>query len=260
LKAILYTSVIIATICSFAPAANADLINRGNGLIYDTVLNITWLQDAGFMVTNNFGVPGQNAGRYTWDGTQAWIGAMNAANYLGYSNWRLPKTLPVNGSGFTMTSNGQPGFDGSYDLGFNVSAPGSAYPYSTASEMAYMYYVNLGNKGFFDTSGGLELGYSPEIKTSMINASGQTISFQNLSAYGYWSESDCPFWDNYAWVFNFGGGGQDGAFKGENPYPWLGWAVLDGDVAPVPERSTIALLGIGIIGLIAVKIRRLSCE
>ena len=57
--------------------AGAALIDRGNGLIYDDSLNITWLQNA-----NYAGV------------TMTWLEANNWANNLifqGYDDWRLPE-------------------------------------------------------------------------------------------------------------------------------------------------------------------------
>ncbi len=84
--------------------ASAALIDRGNGLIYDSDQDITWLQEA--------------SGIMNWYAAQEWIAAMNAANYKGYNNWRLPYTV-----------------NNPLLQGVNI----------TSSEMGYMYYVNLGN-------------------------------------------------------------------------------------------------------------------
>ena len=35
----------------FTSMANAALVNRGNGLVYDDVLNVTWLQNANYAAT-----------------------------------------------------------------------------------------------------------------------------------------------------------------------------------------------------------------
>ena len=76
-------------------SANASLVGRnldGNTATaeayYDTVLNVSWLADAGGALSP-----------MTWSQTQAWIASLNAQNggvgYLGVNGWRLP-TLHVN--------------------------------------------------------------------------------------------------------------------------------------------------------------------
>jgi hypothetical protein len=96
--------------------ANATLHDRGAGLIYDDVLDITWVQDA-----NHAG------GNMTWSNSTTW-----AANlvYSGYSDWRIP-TSDKNGDGRVV---------GYHD------------PYTTEeacrdNEYAYMYRYNLGGSG-----------------------------------------------------------------------------------------------------------------
>ena len=76
----------LSLVCS---SASADLFDRGGGLIYDDVLDITWLADANLASTNTFGLTGIGAdGALNWSTAQSWIAAMNAAAYLGYSDWR----------------------------------------------------------------------------------------------------------------------------------------------------------------------------
>lgn len=65
-------------IFSAANSANAILHDRGNGLIYDDILNITWMQNANYA-----------------DGTMKWEDAMILADNLvfaDYNDWRLPKS------------------------------------------------------------------------------------------------------------------------------------------------------------------------
>lgn len=101
-------------------SANAALVSRLNGqAVYDTDLNITWLTNANLAATNTFGLPtnvdlggipglvttggsyiyidhaGDTDGTMTWGGALHWVAAMNASNYLGYSDWRLPTTSDV---------------------------------------------------------------------------------------------------------------------------------------------------------------------
>src|ERR1035437_7528079 len=80
--------------------AQAALFDRGGGLIYDSDFNITWQQNANLAATNTFGVSGiSGSGAMTGGTANSWIAAMNAADYLGYSDWRLPTALNQDLSG-----------------------------------------------------------------------------------------------------------------------------------------------------------------
>src|SRR5258706_10071024 len=104
----------------------------------------------------------------------SWDDACSSAanlNFGGYSDWRLPTVRPANGSTFVygdLISAPSNGYSGLTDLGFNVASP--------QSEIGYMFYVNLGNTGFYDTAGNFQPGYNN------VN-SGQ---FVNLQQYFYW--------------------------------------------------------------------------
>jgi hypothetical protein len=77
--------------------AEAALIELGNGLIYDTTQNLTWLQDAMYTRTSGF----DTDGRMTYDEAVSW--ADNLV-YGGFDDWRLPRSerwrpgLPCGGS------------------------------------------------------------------------------------------------------------------------------------------------------------------
>jgi hypothetical protein len=101
-------------------AAQAALLDRGGGLIYDDDLNVTWLQQP-----------------YPY--AKEWSSAMFWVEYLAYydtvrnvvyTDWRLPK----------HTDTGAPGCDydiGGSDCGFNVD--------TATGELAHLFYDELGN-------------------------------------------------------------------------------------------------------------------
>lgn len=155
----------------FASAASAALVPKlGGAVVYDTDFNITWLADANLAASNTFGVSisnGNGPGAMTWDQAQSWVVAMNTANYLGYSDWRLP----------TTTDTGAPGCDLSYsgtDCGYN--------PALAASELAHLFFAELGNLSAYDTVGNSSDG-SSGVNWGVVN----TASFTNLLSYAYWS-------------------------------------------------------------------------
>jgi hypothetical protein len=91
-------------------SANAALYDRGNGLIYDDVMDITWLQDANYAQTSGYDVDG----KMTWANANTWAAGLS---YGGYDDWRLAS------AGDTPTG------------GYNV----------TTGELGHMFYNNLGN-------------------------------------------------------------------------------------------------------------------
>lgn len=199
------------------------------GGYYDTALNITWLANANV------------AGFVTWSTANSWAAGLNLN---GITGWQLPTTGPVNGSSFNYNSS----YDGSTDRGYNISAPGSAYPGSTGSEMAHMFYVTLGDKAYFDTLGFPQAGYG------LTN----TGPFSNLLTSLYWSATEYAPNTNYAW-----GLGTDVGLQ--NPFNKTttnahAWAIHSGDVgaavATVPVPAAVWLFGSGLLGLIGVARRK----
>ena len=229
---------------------------------YDTTLNITWLADANLAASNTFGLPtgvslgtypgdtsGVNgiiyaSGRMNWPGAKFWIDAMNAANYLGYNDWRLPTLGPINGSAFDYNF----AYDGSTDRGYNITAPGSAHAGSTASEMAHLFYNTLSNTGYYDTSGNLT-GCAGAPNYCLTN----TGPFANLQPYDYWPGLGYAPGISSAWVFGFGIGSQSSVYEGNDGYAW---AVRPGDVSAVPVPAAVWLFGSGLIGLLGVARRK----
>jgi hypothetical protein len=219
--------------------AQATLIDRGGGLLYDNVLNLTWLQDANYAKTSGYDADG----RMDWNSATTW-----AANlvYGGYSDWRLASNTPVNGTSFNYSY----AVDGSTDVGYNITSPNS--------ELAYMYNVNLGLKNYYSPAN----VYQPDFGifgNGTYNGVDQSSFGQNivglvtnLQAYAYWSGSEYALVPNRAWSFNTYDGRQRNDFKSNQLYAW---AVRPGDVAAVPEPGLVWLFGSGLIALLGLKRR-----
>lgn len=199
----------------------AALNDLGNGLIKDTTTNLIWLKDANLFKTlcdaynpiatefipvdsaDSFSICNNN-GEMTWYDAEKWISRLNSYNYLGYSDWRLPNTSPLDGVEFNYTWKS----DGSSDTGYNISAIGTVYAGSTANEMAFMYYYNLGNEGWEHIDGSSNHGdeeFCSEVPPYCLQI---TTSFQNLQSSIYWTGityEGTTFIDStseHAWTFN----------------------------------------------------------
>ena len=125
-------------------AAQAALHDRGGGLVYDDVLDVTWLADANYAKTSG----------YDADGLMDWQSAMDWAANLEYhdsvrgvtwNDWRLPS---VRDGGSAVYERAFSGSDHGYNVR-TVGEDGTVY-----SELAHMYFNNLGFKSHFNSSGG----------------------------------------------------------------------------------------------------------
>jgi len=227
-------SLIFLLLLSFN--ASAALYDRGNGLIYDDVLDITWLQDANYSI--NWTSPlSQGIGWLQWEYANIWADSLI---YMGYSDWRLPKTMPIDGitsDDFNISN------IGTEDSGHNVSAPGTEFSGSTASEMAHLFYNTLGNEGRCDVS-------TSSVSICNWNSSGgltNTGPFFNITQGGYWSSTESAVDSVNAWNFTFYNGTQHLNNKNINLYAW---AVHDGDIGnQVPLPAGIYLFLSGLVGL-----------
>lgn len=233
----LLKAITLGGLFSLGASAQAALVDRGGGLIYDTALNVTWLQDALYAKTDlNISFPAQ----LTWTDAMAWVAQLSyfdSVRNVTYTDWRLPNISPLNGVTFQLgTSTG-----GNTDDGYNISAQGTPYAGSTASELAYMYYNNLGNVALCSIAG---FSTCSDPRSVPFNAG----PFSNLLQAGFWfgSNAGLPFAPPDAWAFDMGDlYGVQGGFNGDTRR--TAWAVRDGDVSAVPEPGTGAMMGLALL-------------
>jgi hypothetical protein len=76
---------------------HAEFINNGGGMIYDTNLNITWLQNANYAKSSGY----DSDGLMTFNQASSWAASLI---YGGIGGWRLPTFDPANPRPATATS------------------------------------------------------------------------------------------------------------------------------------------------------------
>ncbi len=218
MKKMLFGLLAMLVVCVMSAPVHAVLINRGVDSLGNRLIYDQDLNITWYDYYNPIN---------TWENQMNWASGLSVThNSNTYTDWRLPTTV----DGTDLFS-----YDGTTTSGYNI----------TTSEMGHLFHTELGNLGYYDTSGS---GPQPGWGTT------DTGDFQSLVSVFYWSST--VYGDNtaLAWAFDFNYGGQGPIAKGLDSY---GLAVRDGDVAAVPEPTTIALLGIGLTGMAVYGVRRM---
>jgi hypothetical protein len=212
-----------AAIVALSGAAQAALIDRGGGLIFDSTSNITWLADMNYAKTqhaNSEGTQGDADGLMAWDAAYLW--ADNLV-YGGYSDWRLPTLNPSD----TTCSGGS-------GRGYNC----------TGGELSHLFVTDLGYN-----NNGLGVIRSDDTPEQIRNLT----LFKNVQPY-YWSGTEFEPNPRLAWLATTSGGDVGVDNKG---IPLYAVAVRPGDVAaPVPEPQTLALVLLALGATVVARRRR----
>ena len=207
----------------FTVSTQAALYDRGNGMIYDDVMDITWLQDANYAQTS-----GHDAdGLMSWTDANTWV---NGLSYGGYDDWRLPSANLINSADPCYAK------DGSCDRGFNNST----------GELGHMFYTDLDNLGKFATNSFFQSGYGVTNSDFIDGISGNSVSILNLQNSTYWLDEEYAPNTSLAWTFITSSGSQ---FRSDKTTTYYSWAIRDGDVSEVPIPAAAWLFGTALLGL-----------
>ena len=236
-------STLILLLTGIAGVSEATLVTIGTASYNSSDYNLVWdnNNNGNSVVWLDYTARGDS-----WPNQVNWASGLNTTGILTYNiipgytvdwetnSWRLPAS--VNGVV-------QYGIDGTTTAGYNI----------TNSEMGHLYYEELGNLGYYSTTD----GDNPQPGWGLNN----TGDFDNLIAGYYWSgtnwtgdESASSFYS--AWFFKMNNGYQETADRLNNNL--YGLAIRNGQVSgsPVPEPTTMLLLGSGLFGLAVIGRKR----
>lgn len=230
-------ALLVVVLTSISGIAQATLIDRGSGLLYDDVLKITWLQDANYAKTSGYDADG----KMSWGEAKTWASNLvfhDAARNIDLSDWRLAKNSPE----------GHP-----FHYGWWFAVGDDEPTGGPHSELSFMYYANLGLAGYQNNFGAWKYNFGIFGNGSVVGQNNVGLVL-NLQAGEYLSDADPePYPYNRPWTFNTNDGNHDLRLLYD---PYFAWAVRDGDVAafasiPEPGTSTLAFAGLGLIGALA---------
>lgn len=219
-----FLSVVLFT--AFPNMVSAELIDRGGGLIYDTVLDVTWLQDVNWAMTSGH----HKDGKMTWPEAMEFVANLkyyDPVRKVAWDDWRLPTAKNRDGSG-----------------------PDRGY-YTRNSELGHMYYNNLGNRGLYpeeknkidgrDKSRGNPRTRKTPQEDYGLKTSGPFINLTLSSE--FWTSTEAPRYSPKddprhpinAWDFFMNTGTQSYCDKWDHWF--FAWPVRDGDVASLIEDN-----------------------
>jgi hypothetical protein len=209
--------LILFFMTAFSVAASAGLTRIGTAAYGGKDYNLIYEDDQG-LIWLDYTNP---ATSQRWYGQMKWATGLNASGVLTYKlnsglnvtwegDWRLPKA--VDGARVY-------GYDGQTTAGYNIAT----------SEMGHLFYVSLGNLGYYTKDGKPRPGWTgPKDKESW--GLKNTAPFTKLLPQPYWTCTEFSAFPVHAWDFNFYLGSQDGTVPLKDTYPWLGIAVRPGKV------------------------------
>jgi len=228
--------------------AYSALHDRGNGLIFDSATNLTWISSATLAAGSPFDDGAVSSdGKLTFESASAWVDQLSIAHPSSgtvIADWRLPRVPDAAATcGSSLESAGQCGYVGASD---------------GASELARLVHGSLGNAPRFVAANSGPFGQIPIGFAWLAQRYPSPDYLPNVSSFltveGWLVRDPSHDWPpSLAWALGLGGAQGPatvllsvttpaGVYQSEG----YAWAVRDGDVIPIPEPSALSLLAAGV--------------
>jgi hypothetical protein len=196
---------------------------------YDSTLDISWMADGSHAATAGVDLDRRGPGILY---SSTWTSYLSTLDHHGTTGWRLPYAGQADAPACA-------GGSGQVPSGIGCRFVTDA----SDSELAHLFYVTLGNT------------------TGSLSNTANFVNVVQIGAYRFGTNYSGPYAnpasvDGLPMSFFFATG-HKALFREDDGY--FGWAVRDGDVTPVPEAQTWALLlaGVAAVGVRACR-RRFS--
>jgi hypothetical protein len=156
-------------VLSLVATSNAELIDRGGGLVYDSDQNVTWLQDADLYEMVNWNTANTRINDLVY---------YDVARNVYWDDWRLP-TVPYHDTSCSEQY---------------AENPTKSYGYNcTGNEFGHLFHTELGNLSYYDS----DRNFQPEYG---LKNSGP---FTNMRNSDYWLQKEelaysAYFYSNYS--------------------------------------------------------------
>ncbi len=218
--------------------ASAMLIDRGGGLIYDDVQDITWLADF-----NPSKTLGENPGYY-WDEAVTFVdnySYYDSVRNTTWEDWRLPTLNRLDPSCDTVGNFPSPDST-PFSIGYNCAL----------SELSHLFYQDLGGEpdsALHDTGNLTTIALFNNMPDTLLGGDNTYLFWTGVDHYvdsTIYAEED----RDIAFAYNMSLGDQ--FFFPKNKLKMTAMAVRDGDVgiASIPEPSSLGLMSVALLGLL----------
>lgn len=253
--------MLIISILGLINPSIAALNDIGGGLVEDTEQHLYWMKDANIVQTACNATSGpekalwdafdptiipNNSGRskavicafyrgaLNWYETQVWMDILNSQRYLGFDDWRLPKTPQPDASCEQQITDVAP-FP-NQGLGYNCRG----------SELGHLFNIGLDNPNHGGTGAtggkiGVNCLFSPIFEPLRCFQNSQP--FINALSASYWSKTAYKPDPDFIWMFFTQNGAQSTLHK--ISVSNFIWPVRDTPPQPVPALSGLSLLLLG---------------
>ena len=241
MKDVLKTGAMAAVVLALSGAADAALVSRGGGMVYDTTQKLTWLADMNHAHTSGYAAANATApfphlqttvkdfGAMGWSAANTWADSLE---YGGFDDWRMP--------GLNASDTSCP-IERDLGPGIGVVHYGQG---CSGGELSHLFVVDLGTRP----------------GESVLNVTGDTAEqvanlalFSNVQRARFWSATEWAPDTTLAWYLDAGDAFQGN--QGKNA-PFFALAVRTGDLVAVPEPQSLGLAMLALCAAIRVRRQR----